>query len=549
MRPVLIIQYGVAAVAVMLTVLVVCTFIVPFGAAVAPAFLEPGRFSAELVQARTLRTIVYTFHIAIGSTAVAVAVGMPTAFFMARRKFMFCPVLRAAAAVPLAVPALIVALGFVASFGMNGMANRLLMAVFHIDHPPLTFLYSPRGVIIAQGFYNFPLIAVIVADGWLKVPEVHRDAARLLGANETRIFFTITLPALAGTVAAAVIPVFLYCFSSFLIVLLFGTVGGTTIETEIYQAARTTLDFPRAAVLSLIEVSCSLGAVLLYNIVVRQSAGYKKTVTATPQIRACVGHAPFQPLFWRIVEYGVFIIVMALIALFFLFPLTGIVFGGFRDGSKTVAAVCTSVGFRRALAGSLRIAPMMALLCCLTAFTAAAVLRTRDPDGKHVILQTVPLIPMALSSIVLGFGILRLAPTASPVMLICAESAIAWPVAFRQLHAALMRIPQDSIDASRLLSPYHITTIIRVYLPHTRTAMATSFGLCLAISIGDTTLPLVISIPEFDTLALYTYRLAGAYRFAAACTCGTVLLVLCTGIFALVKAADISSRRTQRKQQ
>ena len=55
------------------------------------------------------------------------------------------------------------------------------------------------------------------------------------------------------------------------------------------------------------------------------------------------------------------------------------------------------------------------------------------------------------------------------------------------------------------------------------------------MSLGDATMPLVLSITNFDTLALYTYKLAGAYRFTQACTCGGIVAAISMLIFAIGK--------------
>ena len=44
-------------------------------------------------------------------------------------------------------------------------------------------------------------------------------------------------------------------------------------------------------------------------------------------------------------------------------------------------------------------------------------------------------------------------------------------------------------------------------------------------------MPLVLSIRNFDTLALYTYKLAGAYRFSQACACGGIVAAISMIIF------------------
>ncbi|MBP5696324.1 MAG: iron ABC transporter permease, partial [Treponema sp.] len=61
-----------------------------------------------------------------------------------------------------------------------------------------------------------------------------------------------------------------------------------------------------------------------------------------------------------------------------------------------------------------------------------------------------------------------------------------------------------------------------------------------AVSLGDATLPLVLAIPNFSTLALYTYRLAGAFRFNQACACAVLMIIL--SMLPLVGAARASLR-------
>ena len=71
-----------------------------------------------------------------------------------------------------------------------------------------------------------------------------------------------------------------------------------------------------------------------------------------------------------------------------------------------------------------------------------------------------------------------------------------------------------------------IDSIFRVYIPSCAPVLLSSFAYCFAISLGDATMPLMLSIPEFNTLALYTYRLAGSYRFSQACACGGIVALL-----------------------
>src|SRR5574344_1788987 len=135
-----------------------------------------------------LKIIAFTFEESLASTLLSLVVGITAAFFVSKRNFWGRKLLLSTASVPLCIPALIVALGYVSTFGMAGYVNTLLMSLFSLKHPPLTFLYSFWGIVIAQGFYNFPLIMATVGDTWSTLPPEQAENARLLGATEFRVF-------------------------------------------------------------------------------------------------------------------------------------------------------------------------------------------------------------------------------------------------------------------------------------------------------------------------------------------------------------------------
>ena len=165
--------------------------------------------------AQILHVSAFTIAQALCSTAVALIVGVTAAFFTARRQFFGKRFLLSLSSVPLCIPSLLIALGFVSFFGMSGTLNTLLKALLHTDTPPLTFLYSFSGIIIAHGFYNFPLVMSNVHDAWSTIPQEQAEAARLLGARESRIFTTVTLFQLLPAIVSSCMLVFLYCFFSF----------------------------------------------------------------------------------------------------------------------------------------------------------------------------------------------------------------------------------------------------------------------------------------------------------------------------------------------
>jgi thiamine transport system permease protein len=103
----------------------------------------------------------------------------------------------------------------------------------------------------------------------------------------------------------------------------------------------------------------------------------------------------------------------------------------------------------------------------------------------------------------------------------------------KQISAILDRVPQKVFDAAKLLSPSPLQAVFRVYLPLCFKGCLTGGAFAFAISAGDASLPLMLSVRGFETLPLFLFRLAGSYRFAEAAACGVILAVITGFIFFL----------------
>ena len=232
-------------------------FLLPFLCALLQAFFPSATSTGKTVGLRyelLLKSALYTFLEAIFSVFIALAEGLPAAFLLSKRAFFFKRLLYAFAAVPLCVPAFITALGYISTFGRSGLVTRAFLALFPALTPPL-FLYSFWGIVLCQGFYNFPLVMLTVGIAWQALDTREAESARLLGANEAHVFFSITLPDLLPAICSACIPIFLYSFFSFVIVQLFSPPGTSTLEVLVYHAARSTMQFKLVGFAALVETA------------------------------------------------------------------------------------------------------------------------------------------------------------------------------------------------------------------------------------------------------------------------------------------------------
>ncbi len=527
--------------------LAVTAFIATFAAAVLPAFAQSASAAGTGYSVGELmRITAYTFAESLLSVLLAVAVGLPAAYYCSHKNFFLRRVIVSLSSVPLCIPPLLIALGYIATFGMSGTVNKILMSLLYVDEPPLTFLYSFWGIVLTQGFYNFPLVMTTVANSWLSLDRRQEESARLLGAGDFRIFRTITIYQLMPSIVSGAIPVFIYCFFSFMIVLLFGTAGGTTLEIAIYHAGRSVMNFRSAAVLALLETSCAAVILFVYTAAEHRTSSEDNTLFSADIIqRKKLTKTERAPAY----------LFLFVIALFFLLPLASIAIGAFtsrRGGAEgfSLAAVKRMIsmrGFAPAFLHTIETSCITALLCTVAGLVWAMVLRLSKRQ-KNTLLATVPLLPMAVSSVVTGIGMTLLVRRGSPVHLIIAQTALYWPFAYRQIHASASKIPQSVIDAATLLSYHRTDRLFRILLPYTKRGILSALGFCFAMSAGDATLPLVLALQKFDTLSLFTYRLAGSYRFPEACASGLVLGLICMTVFSVASHVSFqpNSRRHSR---
>lgn len=518
--------------AAVITIFVLIFFAGTVFQAFAPAFQKDGNASSVASGssdfASLCRILFFTVKQAFFSTLLAIAVGIPAAYFLSCKKFFFKPVLQSLSSVSLCIPPLLVALGFVMTFGMNGVINNGLQSVFNLKEPPFTFLYSFTGIVIVHGFYNFPIIMRTVSDTWKNLPASPYEAALLSGCSRFRIFRTVTFFQILPSIVTGASIVFLYCFFSFIIVLLFGQTGVSTVEVEIYRAAKTTLDFSKAAKLALIETFTASFIILFYANILKR--GNKTRNDSGRKIAPNRIDGFF--------EEAAAILLFAMIFLFLCLPLLMILF---KAPAKLVP-LFSSRGFSSSLRNTVITAFSTGILCVITAFFYAA-LEKAGMFRNLFCVRFLTLIPMAVSSVVIGFGITNLMRktnfTVSPALLVLCQTSLAWPFAYQQIKNQMDKIPQDVTDAAKLLSPDFMDSYFRILFPLCKRGLLSGFAFTAAISLGDATLPLTLSLNHFETLSLYTYRLAGAYRFPEACAAGSVLII--SGIILFVLADFFAS--------
>ena len=517
-------------------------FYIPLGVILVEALKGgegPSPFVRLFSNPYTFRVIGFTLWQALVSTVVSIVLGLPGAWLLGRARFRGKRLLKALTAIPFVLPSILVVLSFVIFYGNSGVLNRFVMAAFDLKRPPFTILYSFSAIILAHAFYNFPLAARLIGAFWERHSDGPAMAARTLGAGSVRVFFSVTLPGLLPAIFSAAGLIFLFCFMSFAVVLVLG--GGpryTTLEVEIYRAARVSLDLDMAAALAVVGAGLTL-CMLWVTVKMQHKAAHAVRGQASRPGRIRLST-------WGSVLWGLYILMVVLVVASPLLALVGRSFLARTSRSgplvwtfKWYLALFHESGASLSLTAvknSLTFA-FFTVCASLPLGMAAAWVTTRTQGVMGRIGETVMMLPMGVSSVVLGLGYFKCLAlffpdyTGSRAAVVAAHVVVAYPFVLRSVSASLKRISPSLPQAARTLGASTFQTFFTVELPLIRSGLVGGACFAFALSMGEINATLILAQADTVTIPLALYRLIGAYRYFAASALGCLLMVLCVACF------------------
>ena len=252
------------------TISLLCMFYLPVLIILMNSFFSPsGSFTIDfLIEALTKplnRWIIqFTLNQAFLSMFLTLFLGLPGAFIFARFSFKGRDQLRTLLTIPFVLPPIVVVLGFIMFLGPDGLVNTLLQLIPGIKLSPLNLYRTYEGIIIVHSFYNIPIVLRLVSSAWSKIDVETEEVAATLGSKGVHFFKNVTFPQISSAILASAILTFLYCFTSFAIVLSLGGIQFRTIEVQIYSLYFYRYDYSQAAALALTQLSITSILVILY---------------------------------------------------------------------------------------------------------------------------------------------------------------------------------------------------------------------------------------------------------------------------------------------
>ncbi|MEU6609233.1 ABC transporter permease [Streptomyces shenzhenensis] len=223
-----------------------------------------GTFTQVLRDGHYWKVIGQTLQLGLLVTVFTLLLAYPVALFLARTTSRWRSLLMALAVAPLLISSVARTFGWMAILGNQGLINKTLQALALTDGP-LPLANNMTGVVIAsvEIYMPFAILAMISGFGRLE-PELERAAASL-GANRLAVLRRVVLPLTLPGVLTAALLVFVLSLSGYVTPRLIGGGRVFVLATEIYDEAITSLNWPVAAVLSVLLLVLFGIVIVLYQ--------------------------------------------------------------------------------------------------------------------------------------------------------------------------------------------------------------------------------------------------------------------------------------------
>ena len=496
-------------------------FFYPLFAILRLSFAPDGRldlspFRTLVADPYYLRLLAFTTGQAALSTLLTLLAGLPAAYVLAHYQFRGQALLRALTTIPFVLPTMVVAAAFTALLGPQGPLNQGLMAAFGLDAPPIRLQQTLALVLIAHVFYNAAIIVRMVGGFWANLDPRIEEAARVLGAGRWQTFRQVTLPLLLPSIVAASLLIFLFCFTSFGVIMVLGGPQWATLEVEIYYQAVPLFHLPLAAALSLVQMVFTFALMAVYTRVQARSAVPLNLRPAAARQRRPVTRRA-RLVVWSSIG-GLLILLLA--------PLAALIERSFSlEGpytSRYYVALFTNpiqsfffVPPVVAIRNSLAIATATVALSVVIGLVSSYLLSGR-PGRLKELLDPLFMLPLGTSAVTRGFGYVialgqpPLNLRASPLLLPLAHTLVAFPFVVRSLLPVLRGMNPHWREAAAVLgaSPAHL--VREIDLPIVGRALLVGAVFAFTVSIGEFGATLLIARPNFPTMPVVIYRLMGA---------------------------------------
>ena len=207
-----------------------------------------------LAQSTVLDALRLSLVCASIATGLALVLGVPLAWVLARSEARGVRLLRSVVTLPLVLPPVVGGVALLFAFGRTGIVGRWLD-----DWLGVTIPFTTAAVVLAETFVAMPFLVITVEGAFRTADQGYDEAAATLGASRLTVFRRVTLPLVRPSLGAGAVLCWARALGEFGATITFaGNLPGVTqtMPLAVYLAMQT--DPAAATALSLVLLLVSV---------------------------------------------------------------------------------------------------------------------------------------------------------------------------------------------------------------------------------------------------------------------------------------------------
>lgn len=210
------------------------------------------------------RAYLSSLKIALISTVLAVLVGYPMAYGMARAPEEWRPTLMMLVILPFWTSFLIRVYAWVGILSNEGLLNQFLLWLGIID-APLTIMNTTTAVYIGIVYTYLPFMILPIYAALDRLDESLIEAAEDLGCSRLKAFWLVTIPLSRNGIIAGCFLVFIPALGEFVIPSLLGGSGTLMIGKVLFEEFFNNRDWPVASAVAVILLVILIVPIVLFQ--------------------------------------------------------------------------------------------------------------------------------------------------------------------------------------------------------------------------------------------------------------------------------------------
>jgi len=481
----------------------------------------------------------FTVWQALLSTAICLVLGIPGAYVLYRKSFPGANLIRALITVPFMLPSLVVAIA-ITEFGN-------LVGGFS----PIT------AIILANVFANYSVVVRTVGSQWQNLNHQADEEAELAGAGRFLTAYKVILPQLRSSIRSSSALIVLYCASSYGLVLSLGGGKVNTLETAISVSVLQRLDLQHGSALAILQILFSVAAFTASR------WGGTNPLSFEPEHGRAIR---IDKRDWPAAVFSFLVIcILLLVPMVLVFGKAfvseaGLTFNNFLLLDTHGYRDLLNITFVEAAFNSIRNLTIATVLAILIGGLVSYLLAERSrevarldkrTDPVEIFLDAVFLMPIGVSSVVLGLGYLISLSwlRSSWFVLPLVQAVIAIPMVIRVIYPALLSIENSPREQAMTDGAKARQVFFQIDLKIIRPALKTAIAFSALVSLGEFGAASLLSYGDQSTVPMLLFQLIsrpGEQNYGMALAVSAILAFVTTLIVMLV-SYERKSLKTNRQ--